>query len=127
LLIDGRPLRRSASLASAAPANPAGTPTTKAGSTSRARISSSAAGALPTSQTAPALTSLNASLTAAALAPMLAVRASRAASESLALQITGYPAMPDATVGASTTTRAPRRTASSPAASAGSKQIRSVA
>ena len=81
----------------------------------------------PTSQTAPGPASLNASLTAAALALMLAVRASRAASESLALQITGYPAMPDATVGASATTRAPRRTASSPAASAVSSQTRSVA
>ena len=89
LLSDGRPLRRSASFASAAPTKPTGTPMTRAGSTSRAMISNSEAGALPTSQTAPGPAVLNASRTAAALTVMFAVRASRAASESPALQITG--------------------------------------
>jgi len=88
LLRAGRPLRRSASLASAAPTNPTGTPMTRAGSTSRARISDSASGAEPTSQTAPGPAALKASRTAAALRLRFAVRASRAASESSALQIT---------------------------------------
>ena len=52
-------------------------------------ISSSAVGAQPTTQTAPGPASPNASRTAAALSVMLAVRASRARSESPILQITG--------------------------------------
>jgi hypothetical protein len=99
---------------------------TRAGSTSRAMISASAAGAQPTSQTAPGPDALNASRTAAALTLMFAVRASRAARESAALQITGYSPTPDATVTASVTAGEPRRSAATPDASAASSQTRSV-
>ena len=80
----------------------------------------------PASQTAPGPAAVNASLIPAALTVMFAVRASRAASESAALQITGYPVIPAATVGASATTAAARRRAASPEASAVSSQTRSV-
>jgi hypothetical protein len=89
-------------------------------------ISASAPGAQPTSQTAPGPDALNASRTAAALTVMFAVRASRVARESAALQITGYSPIPDATVTASVTAGAPRRSAATPAASAASSQTRSV-
>jgi putative transposase len=126
LVRHGRPLSRSASFASPAPAKPTGTPMTSAGSTSRFMISKIASGALPTSQIAPGPASLNASLTAAAGRVMFAVRASLADRESAVLQITGYPVTPAATVGASATTRTPRRSAATPPASASSSQTRSV-
>ena len=89
LLIAGRPLARSASLAAAAPTNPTGRPITSAGTMSRRRISSSAVGAQPTTQTAPGPASPNASRVAAAETVMPTVRASRVAIESPILQITG--------------------------------------
>ena len=66
LVTERSPLARSASLASAAPTKPTGSPTTNAGSTFLVRISASAVGAQPTTQTAPGPTSPNASRTAAA-------------------------------------------------------------
>src|SRR5439155_1603080 len=78
LLSAGRPLARRSSLAGAAPTNPTGTPMTRAGSTCLLMISYSAVGAQPTSQMAPGPASPCASLTAAALSVMFAVRASRA-------------------------------------------------
>ncbi len=62
---------------------------TSAGSTCLLMISNSAVGAQPTSHTAPGPASPNASRTEAALSVMSAVRASRADSESVILQITG--------------------------------------
>jgi len=89
-------------------------------------ISASAVGAQPTSQIAPGPASPWASLTAAALSVMFAVRASRAASVSPILQITGYPVMPEATMPTSAMTGASRRNADTPRRSAASSQTRSV-
>ena len=113
-------------MAAAAPTNPAGSPTTKAGSTSRRRISASAAAPPPTTQTAPGPASPKASRTAAAALEMPAVLASRWVSGSLTLQRTGLAVIPAATMAVSTITAAPAASAATPSASASSSQIRSV-
>ena len=89
LLSAGRPLSRRASLASVAPTKPTGRPMIRAGDTSRCRISPSAVGAQPMTQTAPGPASPKASRAAAADTVIPTVRASRVASPSPILQIAG--------------------------------------